>query len=43
VLAYGHGVRDGQVLCVSQPAALRCEYVATGHGFTLAKEAYTLF
>lgn len=43
VLQYGHGVRDGQVLCVSQPTGVRCEYLATGHGFTLAKESYTLF
>jgi hypothetical protein len=43
VLAYGHGVRDGQVLCVSQPSGVRCEYTGTGHGFTLAKEGYTLF
>jgi hypothetical protein len=43
VLPYGHGVRDGQVLCVSQPSGVRCEYTGTGHGFTLAKEGYTLF
>jgi hypothetical protein len=43
VLAYGHGIRDGQVQCDSQPTGVRCEYVATGHGFTLAREAYTLF
>jgi hypothetical protein len=43
VLAYGHGVRVGQILCVSQSTGVRCEYVPTGHGFTLAKEAYTLF
>ena len=43
VLQYGHGVRNGQVLCVSQPTGVRCEYVPTGHGFTLAKQGYTLF
>jgi hypothetical protein len=43
VLAYGHGVSNGQVECVSQTTGVRCEYLATGHGFTLAKEAYTLF
>ena len=43
VLPYGHGVRDGQVLCVSQATGVRCEYVGTGHGFLLAKEGYTLF
>jgi hypothetical protein len=43
VLAYGHGIRNGQVQCVSQPTGVRCEYLAGGHGFTIAKEAYTLF
>ena len=43
VLPYGHGVQDGQVLCVSQPAGVRCQYGATGHGFLLSKEHYTLF
>jgi hypothetical protein len=43
VLAYGHGISNGQVECVSQSTGVRCEYLATGHGFTLAKEAYTLF
>lgn len=43
VLAYGHGIRNGQVQCVSQSTGVRCEYLATGHGFTLAREAYTLF
>jgi uncharacterized protein DUF6636 len=43
LLPYGHGVRDGQVLCVSQATGVRCEYVRTGHGFLLAKEGYTLF
>ncbi len=43
VLAYGHGIRNGQVQCVSQSAGVRCEYLPTGHGFTIAKEAYTLF
>jgi hypothetical protein len=43
VLAYGHGIRNGQVQCVSQSTGVRCEYLATGHGFTIAKEAYTLF
>ncbi len=43
VLAYGHGLRNGQFLCVSQPTGVRCDDETTGHGFTLAKEAYTLF
>ena len=43
VLAYGHGIRNGQTQCVSQSTGVRCEYLATGHGFTLAKESYTLF
>jgi hypothetical protein len=43
VLPYGHGVRNGQMQCVSQSTGVRCEDLATGHGFTLAKEAYTLF
>jgi len=43
VLAYGHGARDGDVLCVSQQTDVWCQYVPTGHGFTLAREGYTLF
>lgn len=43
VLAYGHGVRNGPYLCVSQSAGMRCDNETTKHGFTLAKEAYTLF
>jgi hypothetical protein len=43
VLPYGQGVRNGQMQCVSQSTGVRCEDLATGHGFTLAKEAYTLF
>lgn len=43
VLAYGHGLRDGLMQCVSQSSGVRCDDLGTGHGFTLAKENYTLF
>lgn len=43
VLAYGHGLRDGLMQCVSQSSGVRCDDLGTGHGFTLAKENYSLF
>jgi hypothetical protein len=43
VLQYGYGVRNGQMQCISQSTGVKCQDVATGHGFTLAKEAYTVF
>jgi hypothetical protein len=43
VLQYGYGIRNGQMQCISQSTGVTCEDVATGHGFTLAKEAYTVF
>jgi len=43
VLEYGHALRSGPTLCTSTQAALRCENVDTKHGFTLARDRYTLF
>ena len=43
ILNYGYALRMGQFLCVSTVAAMRCQNDTTGHGFTLAVEAYTLF
>lgn len=43
VLAYGHALRVGTVVCTSTETSLRCELTTTRHGFTLAKERYTLF
>jgi hypothetical protein len=43
VLAYGHGLRAGDVVCVSSESGVRCHSERSGHGFTLARAAYTLF
>jgi hypothetical protein len=43
VLAYGHAYRLGDFRCSSDQTLVRCENTATQHGFTLAKENYTLF
>jgi hypothetical protein len=43
VIAYGHAIRVGTIVCTSTEAHLRCESLTTKHGFTLAKENYTLF
>ncbi|MDG6101446.1 hypothetical protein Daura_39725 [Dactylosporangium aurantiacum] len=43
VIAYGHALRVGTVLCTSTETHLRCESVTTKHGFTVAKETYTVF
>lgn len=42
-LAYGQSLRAGDFLCSSDPKAMRCENVPSGHGFTLAIARYTLF
>ncbi|GID98535.1 hypothetical protein Adi01nite_79470 [Amorphoplanes digitatis] len=42
-LKYGSAVRAGDFTCGSDPKAIRCENTATGHGFTLSVQQYTLF
>jgi hypothetical protein len=43
VLAYGQGVRFGDVECVSKESGMRCENPQTGHGFAVSRAAYDLF
>ena len=42
-LHYGEAVKVGDFTCDSESAGVRCENTATGHGFTLSREKYTLF
>ena len=43
ILAYGTALRTETMRCVSETAAIRCESLSSGHGFTVSTEAYTLF
>jgi hypothetical protein len=43
VLGYGQAVRAGDLVCRSASTGVRCLNEATGHGFTLSRESYTLF
>jgi hypothetical protein len=42
VLEYGKAVRVGQIVCESRTTGVTCR-TDEGHGFTLSREAYTLF
>jgi hypothetical protein len=42
VLPYGEAVRVGQVVCESRIGGVLCRS-DDGHGFTLSRQAYTLF
>ena len=41
-LAYGQFQAGGGLSCTSEPAGMRCSN-SDGHGFTLARQGYTLF
>ena len=43
VLEYGQSVKVQDFTCVSQTAGVTCRNTATGHGFTLAKQAWAPF
>jgi hypothetical protein len=43
VLAYGRSSTLGDLTCQSLTAGVRCANARTGHGFTLARERYSLF
>jgi len=43
VLPYGHGLRDGSIICDSTEQGVKCTSQITGHGFTLSRQAYTLY
>jgi hypothetical protein len=43
ILAYGEVVRVGSFLCDSESSGVRCTNEDSGHGFTLSRQAYTMF
>ena len=42
-LPYGQAVRVGNFVCTSAATGVRCANEASGHGFTLSRQAYKLF
>jgi hypothetical protein len=42
-LAYGKSITKGNLTCESAQAGITCRDSATGHGFTIAREAYRVF
>lgn len=43
ILEYGQAARAGDLVCGSGSAGVRCFNRATGHGFALSRQTYTLF
>jgi hypothetical protein len=43
VLPYGQSLIDGTILCTSSESGVKCVSQATGHGFTISRETYSLF
>jgi hypothetical protein len=42
-LAYGDSITAGVLHCTSAESGMTCRDLQTGHGFTLARQAYDLF
>ena len=42
-LAYGTSITKGDLTCDSAEAGITCRDTSTGHGFTIAREAYKVF
>jgi hypothetical protein len=42
-LAYGKSLSAGALVCDSAESGITCRDTATGHGFSIAREAYRLF
>jgi hypothetical protein len=42
-LAYGQSITKGNLTCDSAKAGITCRDSATGHGFTISREAYKVF
>jgi hypothetical protein len=42
-LPYGSGVLVGNLQCDSAASGVTCKNTSTGHGFTMAREAYSIF
>jgi hypothetical protein len=43
VLPYHHALRGGTILCESSEQGIKCTSQVSGHGFTLSRQAYTLY
>jgi hypothetical protein len=43
ILPYGEAVKVGSFVCESQNSGVRCRNDDSGHGFTIAREKFTLF
>jgi hypothetical protein len=43
ILAYGKAVQVADFVCTSASSGVRCTHAPSGHGFTLARQAYTTF
>lgn len=43
LLDYGRSVSQGVYTCTSSESGMRCENTATGHGFSVSRQSYTLF
>jgi hypothetical protein len=42
-LPYGEAVKVGKFVCASASSGVRCSNTASGHGFTLSRQSYTVF
>ncbi len=42
-LAYGESITAGVLRCTSMETGMTCRDLQTGHGFTIARQAYQLF
>jgi len=43
ILAYGKAAQVGDFVCTSASSGVRCTHAPSGHGFTLARQEYTVF
>ncbi len=43
VLAYGESITAGVLRCTSNESGMTCRDLQSGHGFTIARQAYQLF
>jgi hypothetical protein len=43
VLPYGSALASGVIRCESATSGVTCRNTSTGHGFTMAREAYSIF
>jgi hypothetical protein len=43
VLPYGSALAVGHMRCDSETTGVTCRNLTTGHGFSMAREAYSIF